>query len=68
MCLSKRTKNCLSGKTGIELHRLVMKIIISSSNKTDRHDITEILLQAALNTVTLTVTLYMLNHLPFRSL
>ena len=30
---------------------------VSSTNKTDRHDITEILLKVALNTITLTLTL-----------
>jgi hypothetical protein len=30
---------------------------ISSNNKTDRHDKTEILLKVALNTITLTITL-----------
>ena len=29
---------------------------VSSTNKTDRHDITEILLKVALNTITLTIT------------
>jgi len=29
---------------------------VSSTNKTDRHDITEILLKVALNTITLTLT------------
>jgi hypothetical protein len=29
---------------------------VSSTNKTDRHDITEILLKVALNTITLTYT------------
>jgi hypothetical protein len=32
----------------------------SSTNKTDHHDITEILLKVALNTITLALTLY--NH------
>jgi hypothetical protein len=31
---------------------------VSSTNKTDRHDITEILLKVALNTITLTLTIY----------
>jgi len=31
---------------------------VSSTNKTDRHDITEILLKVALNTIILTLTLY----------
>ena len=31
---------------------------VSSTNKTDRHNITEILLKVALNTITLTLTLY----------
>jgi hypothetical protein len=31
---------------------------VSSTNKTDCHDITEILLKVALNTITLTLTLY----------
>jgi hypothetical protein len=30
---------------------------VSSTNKTDRHDIIEILLKVALNTITLTLTL-----------
>jgi hypothetical protein len=30
---------------------------VSSTNKTDRHDITEILLKVALDTITLTLTL-----------
>jgi hypothetical protein len=30
---------------------------VSSTNKTDHHDITEILLKVALNTITLTLTL-----------
>ena len=30
---------------------------VSSINRTDRHDITEILLKVALNTITLTLTL-----------
>jgi hypothetical protein len=32
-------------------------IPVSYTNKTDRHDITEILLKVALNTITLTLTL-----------
>jgi hypothetical protein len=32
--------------------------LVSSTNKTDRHDITEILLKVELNTITLTVTPY----------
>jgi hypothetical protein len=32
-------------------------IQVSSTNKTDRHNITEILLKVALNTITLTLTL-----------
>jgi hypothetical protein len=31
---------------------------VSSTNKTDRHDITEILLKVALNTITLTLILF----------
>ena len=31
---------------------------VSSTNKTDRHDITDILLKMALNTITLTLTLH----------
>jgi hypothetical protein len=31
--------------------------LVSSTNKTDHHDITEILLKVALNTITLTLTL-----------
>jgi hypothetical protein len=34
---------------------------VSSTNKTDRHDITEILLKVALNIITLSLTLYMFN-------
>ena len=33
---------------------------VSSTNKTDRHDLTEILLKVALNTITLTLTLLVL--------
>ena len=33
-------------------------IPVSSTNKTGRHDITEILLKVALNTITLTLTFY----------
>ena len=33
---------------------------VSSPNKTDRHDITEVLLKVALNTITLTLTLFLL--------
>jgi len=33
----------------------VADIPVSSTNKTDRHDITEILLNVALNTITLTI-------------
>ena len=36
---------------------------VSSPDKTDRHDITEILLKVALNTITLTITPYFENHL-----
>ena len=32
--------------------------LVSSTKKTDRHDIAEILLKVALNTITLTLTLY----------
>jgi hypothetical protein len=31
----------------------VMVLVVSATNKTDRHDITEILLKVALNTITL---------------
>jgi hypothetical protein len=37
-------------------------ILVSSANKTDRHDITEILLKVTLNTITLTFTLIMGGH------
>jgi hypothetical protein len=30
-------------------------VLVSSTDKTDRHDITEILLKAALNTITITL-------------
>jgi len=33
-----------------------LDIPVSSTNKTDRHDITQILLKVALNTITLTLT------------
>jgi hypothetical protein len=33
---------------------IIISIFVSSTNKTDRHDITEILLRVALNTITLT--------------
>ena len=33
---------------------------VSSTNKTDRHDITEVLLKVALNTITLFLTLFLL--------
>ena len=36
---------------------LVPGIPVSSSNKTDHHDITEILLKVALNTITITLDL-----------
>jgi hypothetical protein len=36
---------------------------ISYTNKTDRHDITEILLKVALNTITLTPDLYLVMRL-----
>ena len=35
---------------------------VSSTNKTDRHDIAEILLKVALNTITLTLTIFFLNQ------
>ena len=35
---------------------------VSTTNKTDRHDITEILLQVALNTITITLTPDLLPH------
>jgi hypothetical protein len=34
--------------------------MVSSTNKTDRHDLTEILLKVALNTTTLPLSLYCL--------
>jgi hypothetical protein len=37
------------------------QVLVSSTNKTDRHDITEKLLKVTLNTITLTLKL----HLPF---
>jgi hypothetical protein len=36
---------------------LILGTPVSSTNKTDRHDITEILLKVALNTITLTLAL-----------
>ena len=41
---------------------------VSSSNKTDHHDVTEILLKVALNTITLTIELPLFedqNNLPY---
>jgi hypothetical protein len=38
--------------------------LVSSTNKTDRHDITEILLKVALNTITLTPFLQLRNEVP----
>jgi hypothetical protein len=35
-----------------------MGIPVSSTNKTDHHDIAEILLKVALNTINITLTLY----------
>ena len=37
--------------------------LVSSTNKTDRHDITELLLKVALNTITLTLKIYILYFL-----
>jgi hypothetical protein len=36
--------------------KFVSDLVVSSVNKTDNHDITEILLKVALNTITLTLT------------
>jgi len=42
--------------------------LVSSTNKTDRHDIAEILLKVALNTITLTLLIEKNDiHLDFRS-
>ena len=38
---------------------------ISSTNKIDRHDITEILLKVALNSITLTLTLLVVKMVSF---
>ena len=47
-------------------HGEVYSIQPSSTNKTDRHDITEILLKAVLNTITLALLpLHFLNILSF---
>jgi membrane-bound inhibitor of C-type lysozyme len=40
---------------------------VSSTNKTDRHDITEILLKVALNTITLTLHFIFRNNLDKRA-
>ena len=37
--------------------RFSLETLISSTNKADRHDVTEILLKVALNTITLTLIL-----------
>jgi hypothetical protein len=37
-------------------------ILVSSTNKTDHHDITEILLKMVLNTITLSLTLYIFSY------
>jgi hypothetical protein len=39
---------------------------VSSTNKTDRHDITEILLNVALNTLTLTMYISLISKLKIR--
>jgi hypothetical protein len=39
---------------------------VSSTNKTDRHDITEILLKVALNTLTLTMYISLISKLKIR--
>jgi len=39
---------------GVKQHSLSLGTLVSSTNKTDRHDITELLLKVALTTITLT--------------
>jgi hypothetical protein len=48
--------NVLSSTSGIRLGS-IHSVPFYSTNKTDRHDITEILLKVALTTITLTLTL-----------
>jgi hypothetical protein len=53
------------GSICVDVFKLNVKVIVagrsfspvSSTNKTDRHDITDILLKVALDTITLTLTL-----------
>jgi hypothetical protein len=69
---STLVKHCMNATTSCQCSGNILKrfTLVSSTNKTDRHDITEILLKVALNTKTMTpnsrwpsrqVLLYFLN-------